>query len=462
MESRLRKVSEKLVAQISKKQVLCLRSIANNRKEEIQFGRFIGNEKVKLEEIESSLYEQFAQSCPSEGHILLLEDTSAICYNLGGEVRGLGKIDKGQVQGFYLHPVLGIDAANGACYGIADLKLYQRAFESKPADKLDRGVKEAKRKKTPFAQKESYRWLSVAKAAQHRCSPHLRKTVVADRESDVYGVLTGLSASGLDYVIRAMHNRPLQNNRKLHEEIATWQPQSYEIEVPATDKRSAHLATLDISFGYVELQKKDAQGDVDSPPIHGTWVVYAKESPDSVVGNEKPIEWVLYTSHPVTDFEMALQIIAWYKERWHIEQLFRTLKSKGLDLENSQLKTAIKLHKLAVLALMAAVKVIQLVRARDGKTDQKIIPIFSQEEQNFLQLVHAQVEGKTEKSKNPHSKDSLAFATWVIARLAGWSGYQSQRPPGPIDLLNGLKKFNQQYQGFLLAKHFFTESVYIP
>lgn len=456
MDQRLLKVSDKLVERISKCQVLFLRSLANTQKEEVQFGRFIGNKNVKVEALQANLYAQFREACPATGHILLLEDTSKISFSLRRQITGLGSIDKGQVQGFYLHPVLGIDAQNGACYGIADLKLYQRAFEDETKESLSSNEKKIKRKACPFEQKESYRWLSGVKEAEKRCSPVLQKTVVADREGDIYGVLTGIVIAGMDYVIRSRHNRPLKNEQKLHTVIANWQSQNYAIEVPATDKRTAHKACLAICFGWVELQKKGAQGSIDSPASHSTYVVYAKESPSSVVGGEMPIEWILYTSHLVSDFTRALQIIAWYKERWHIEQLFRTLKSKGLNLETAQLETATKLHKLAVLALMAAVKVIQMLRARDGKTAQTMQAIFNEAEQNFLQLINNSVEGKTQKSKNPYPRDSLAFAAWLIARLAGWSGYQTQRPPGPIDFLNGLKKFHQQFTGFLFAKDFYT------
>jgi len=37
--------------------------------------------------------------------------------------------------------------------------------------------------------------------------------------------------------------------------------------------------------------------------------------------------------------------------------------------------------------------------------------------------------------------ESLSWAAWVIARLGGWSGYASQRPPVPSTMSRGLKKF---------------------
>ncbi len=185
------------------------------------------------------------------------------------------------------------------------------------------------------------------------------------------------------------------------QELATWATFSHTIDLPATDKRTAHQAKVAISFGQVTLKKGESANKLHTPATHQTWVVYAKELPETVVGNEEPIEWILYTSHPVLTLADALQIIGWYKERWNIEQLFRT-------------------------------------------------------------LLNPTVEGKTEKSKNPYNKDSLAFAVWVVARLAGWSGCQKQRPPGPIDCLNGMKILNQQYKGYQLAKDKLTKDVYIP
>ena len=139
-----------------------------------------------------------------------------------------------------------------------------------------------------------------------------------------------------------------------------------------------------------------------------------------------------------------------------MEQIFRTLKSRGLRLESSQVEDYEKLQKLTVLALIAVVKVMQLLRARDDKTEQSINCAFNEQEQECIVLLNKQLAGKTAKLQNPYREDSLAFATWVMARLAGWSGYKSQRPPGPIDLLTGLQRFNERFQGYLLAKSFYT------
>jgi hypothetical protein len=58
------------------------------------------------------------------------------------------------------------------------------------------------------------------------------------------------------------------------------------------------------------------------------------------------------------------------------------------------------------------------------------------------------LEGKTQKQKNPHSKGSLAYATWVFARLGGWTGYYGK--PGPIVMLRGLTQFHAIKHGWSL------------
>lgn len=243
------------------------------------------------------------------------------------------------------------------------------------------------------------------------------------------------------------------NGSKLNEQIQGWNIEHiYEVDVPATDKRSAHKAKLHLKFGQVKIKKSEGKSIKKQPDFLTTWVVEAKESSDSVVGNEEPIDWIVsLTSHPVKDTIQALQILEWYKQHWNIEQVFRTLKNKGLRFESSQVSDYEKLQKIMIFALMGAVKVLQLVRARNSTTDQKMNAAFNEEEEKFIILLNKQVEGKTVKQQNPYHSSSLAFAAWVIARLSGWSGYQSQRPPGPIDFLKALERFYERLQGYKLS-----------
>ncbi|HWF94429.1 MAG TPA: hypothetical protein VG291_05670, partial [Xanthobacteraceae bacterium] len=49
-----------------------------------------------------------------------------------------------------------------------------------------------------------------------------------------------------------------------------------------------------------------------------------------------------------------------------------------------------------------------------------------------LDKLDAEFRGATALQRNPHRKKSLKWAGWIIARLGGWDGYPSSKPPGPI------------------------------
>ena len=79
----------------------------------------------------------------------------------------------------------------------------------------------------------------------------------------------------------------------------------------------------------------------------------------------EPIFWRLLTTHGVEDAAIAWRVVGWYRQRWQIEQFFRTLKQQGLQLEDGQLENARRLIKLTAIS---ARTIMQLVQARDGRS----------------------------------------------------------------------------------------------
>ncbi len=142
-DKRLDRVLEKMTNRICEKQTLSMRKLSNERKEEIQFGRFIGNDKVNTQALEAQLYEQMNKHCQSS-HCLLIEDTSKIGFSLERAITGLGKVDKGFIQGFYIHAVVCMDAAHYGCHGIASVEFIHRPW---PEQVLSRRAINAERSK---------------------------------------------------------------------------------------------------------------------------------------------------------------------------------------------------------------------------------------------------------------------------------------------------------------------------
>ena len=152
----------------------------------------------------------------------------------------------------------------------------------------------------------------------------------------------------------------------------------------------------------------------------------------------------------------AWQIVDWYRARWIIEQLFRLLKKQGLRLEDSQVETAERLLKLVAIAAHAAAVTLQLLQARDGRSGEPASVAFTADELGTLDALHSQYSGRTPRQQNPHPRRSLAWAAWLIARLGGWDGYPSSRPPSPITLKIGIDKLR------LLARGWGLRNVCMP
>jgi len=159
-----------------------------------------------------------------------------------------------------------------------------------------------------------------------------------------------------------------------------------------------------------------------------------------------------------------MQVINKYKKRSRtcgIEELHRVVKKQGFNFEETQLEKGWVIRKLAVLIMRAALRTMQMWLAYDDEKGQNIEDVFTPSERTCLEsrTCGKQMEGKTEKQKNQYPKNKLTRATWVIARLGGWDGYASQRKPGPITISRGNQKFNEMYQGWMLAKGFFEKDV---
>ena len=423
-------------------QTVCLRQLAGNRAREVQFGRWLANDKVTADEL-------VAHTCARTGvvaagrHVLAIHDTSEMNYQAhAGRVSGLGTVGNGSDLGLFLHPLLAVDAVDGTCLGLAHLHHWVRTAGAAP-----------NYRQLPIEDRESYRWLEVAEAGKKCLSGADMVTIVADRESDIYEEWARLPDEHTHLLTRACRDRTLATGGKLYAWIDAQPAQgTYSFEVPARPgKRSAHQARLTVRFGCVAIKRPASCSDKSAPRQIELNVVEVKELPDSVVGDEGPIHWRLLTTHRVECVEDALRCVGWYRQRWNIEQLFRTLKKQGLNIESSQVETGEGLTKLACLATQAAVRTMQLTLARDTDGPAQASDVFDPEEIEVMQRILPTLEGKTEKQKNPHRPGSLAQAAWVVARLGGWKGYASEAKPGPITMLRGLMRVEAICQGWKLA-----------
>jgi len=221
----------------------------------------------------------------------------------------------------------------------------------------------------------------------------------------------------------------------------------YEIDVPQKTRRKGRKTKVVLRFGAVEIIRPGTSRKTCDVPKIKLMAVFVEET--NPPRGEEPVRWMLLTTCAVRNAKDAKRIIKFYRMRWAIEELNRTMKRQGMNVEESQITRANPMKKLCVMALIAATRTIQLVRARDGLTRQKFTDGFDKKDQAVLVAANKKMEGKTDKQKNPHRRASLAWASWIIGRLGGWTGYY--KPPGPKIMNIGLKRFDDIKVGWLLA-----------
>lgn len=437
-------------------QSVCLRQLAGGRAAQVQYGRWLNNQKVTVEKIVDGVCAGIGERS-QDRHILLIEDTTEVNYQAHARrAHALGTVGNGVDVGFFVHPVLAVDAQDHACLGLAHVHLWQRT-QGKAKNYRDLAIEK----------KESYRWIGAIEQARARLAGAAQMTVVADRESDIYEMWARLPDTRTQLLIRACRDRNVQieqpgQAKRVDTPGATtslydWldaQPVrgGYTLKLPATSKRSAHAAHMQVRFGKIRISRPLHCSDAQAPASLELWALEVKEEASSVVGAEAPVHWRLLTTHCIDNLEQAMQCVQWYCQRWHIEQTFRTLKRQGLDVESSLVEQAPRLEKLVVMALSAATHTMQLTLAREGQTQRPASDCFAPGEAALLTHVGNSLEGKTLKQKNPHPPQSLAWAAWIVARLGGWTGYASERRPGPITMLHGLQALNHIRRGWELAR----------
>jgi hypothetical protein len=365
------------------------------------------------------------------------------------EEEGLGPVGTGEETGFFCHPTLAADGDSGGVIGLADIHIWNRKAEVLGKDSK---VRDKERPKLPLEEKESVRWSDRAKEAHKICAGKERTIAVQDREGDIYESFHRMKEDGLDLVIRSTHDRKLTSGTLMKTIAGFGEKGEYDLEIEGGRNRKKRVSKMSLTYGTVELTKRAHITGKKYPRTITLNVVYVKEKAETVPAGEKPIEWRLFTTLPVETVEEALRVVKYYKFRWRIEELFKTLKTEGLNFERSELEKGASLRKLLIMSLTAAVEIMQLKQARDGQTDEDASLVFSDDELECMKSTMTKFEGKTEKLKNPYKPGSLAWAAWLIARLGAWKGYASQRPPGVITFRDGWVRFHSLYAGWRLAR----------
>lgn len=411
----------------------------------IAFYRTLKNKRIDHTDILTGSYRKCAQNIDVD-HVLCIQDTTE--FNFGHIAQKLGKSDPDigpttnkETAGLFCHPVLVCEPSGSKVYGLASASIYNRTWDGK--DKFERGYQ-----KLPIERKESYRWIENAENSRSLVPGDVAMTIVGDRESDIYEEFVKVPDNRTHVLVRSRSDRRIGGAvKKLYDKLEGQAiAGTSQIELSTSGKRAKRTASIEIRYCKVEILAPALYRGL--PKRIGLYAIEAREVGADLPKDQRPVLWRLLTTHTVETLEQAQQCIAWYKQRWLIEELFRVLKTKGFQIESAQLGSGASIKKLIAFTLEAALQVMRMKLALGKQDSSQAKSVFSDKQIVFMSMLLKIVEGATLKQQNPYRAGTLAWAAWIMARLGKWSGYSSHGPPGYITIKNGYDTFNKQYQIF--------------
>jgi hypothetical protein len=384
----------------------------------------------------------------SESHVLLVEDTSELNFAWRKKmIAGLGPTCHEEDQGFFIHPAIVVEASRKELLGIAGLSIVTRQHGQKTTEG-------EKHKDKDITEKESYRWIDVPRRGMERLSPEIKKTIVADREADIYDLFLshhrGELGNNSELLIRASRNRKITGGKGyLYEEISSWDVHgTHDVTIDGNGKRKTRNAECEIRFGEVTIDiPKTQRYRKNKESVSGIFVIDICEKNKSE--SEERLHWRLLTTWPVHTVEEAIEKVEWYRSRWLIEELFRVLKS-GYHVESVRFDDGAALINWCALRLLMAVKLMYIRTHRNDEEPDSARNVFSEIELKVLDVCEPLfISGKS--TIHRPEKFSTAWASLLIAIMGGYQALPSAKPFGQTTLWRGLVYLEGAVLGYLAA-----------
>jgi len=426
------------------KQSVVIHQLAEDEAQQRSFYRLIHNKRVETQAIKNYIYSDCKRQVEAGQHYLVIQDTTQPNFERNRQnikdQSGLGVIGNNKDLGFFLHPCLVVGAHTGRCIGYSHL--YHWSREAQAASKEERHYKGQ-----AIEDKESYRWIQAGQESKSVLAAAGQLTLIADREGDITELLQQLPDERTHLLIRSAQDRCLADSSlKLYGYLDTQgEGGRFELTIKGDErsKQKKRSATIVLRWGKVKLAPVALKGAVLE-----VYALQAKEENPPEGG--KAICWRLLTTHPIDNLSQARQVCQWYSQRWNIEQVFRLIKHQGLNVEMLDIESGKSLIELTLLALLTVSKILLLHLAAKEEEPLALQESFTAEEVKCMQALHQKYQGKTPKQQNPYPPDCLQWCYWILARLGGWK--PQEKKAGVIVLMRGLRRFQQIFHGWLLAK----------
>jgi hypothetical protein len=386
--------------------------------------RFFSNENASVEEIREGFCKatiERMKELPKSAVVLFPSDSTNIVFTKR-KMQGIGVLRNQNAQGLNLHTTIAT-TDNQLVLGV----VHQVCWGREPEEY----GKRSQRAKKPIEEKESYRWIEGLQAAQEALPDHLQGIFLGDRGADIFEVFMEPRKQNMNLLIRASHDRVLQNDScKIFEKLENAESLgSINVAISRSGTREERVAVLDIKAVSVLVDPPKHKKNL-SPVLLN--FVYAKEICNSDEVQQDLINWKLVTTLSIDTLEQAGYVVTTYAKRWIIERYHYTLK-EGCRVEELQFEEASRIDKAIAVYTIVACRLMYLAYLARSTPDAPCTVVLANNEWKALYcLVH-----KT--ATPPDTPFTIHEAIRMIAKLGGFLGRKRDGEPGVKVIWRGLR-----------------------
>jgi Transposase DNA-binding/Transposase DDE domain len=416
--------------------------------------RFFRSPHVTMEALTLAHAEATAARAREVGRVLAIHDTTT-CEFAHADPAVIGYLSTGKA-GFMAHYSLIVaDDGSRRPLGVANTSVIHRdrppARPSKNGRKLrnKNGVESAKN-----PERESLRWSRGFVRTSERlagCSV----IHVADREGDSYELLGTAVQQQLRFVIRCrVPDRRATSEEgskstvraiaeastglfKREVELSARQARPEPRERKAHPPRATRTATLSYSATTIEIVRPRYLDSLPATLSLNMVRVYEQNAPEG----EQPIEWLLFTTEPVSTKAEVEAVVDIYRARWLIEECNKAIKT-GCRYEERHFESRQALLNLLALTLPIACELLWLRSCSRTAPNTPADRVLSRTQLQILNVMGSYV-----LPANPTAHDALR----AVAALGGH--IRSNGDPGWLVLHRGLAKLLAYEEGWLAREN---------